>query len=418
VSLTHGGRKGGKVFHRWPEMLPDGKHFLYLTVASPGRKDASGRRYVLMAGTLDGGPASEIGPIESRVVFHGGKLLYVRNGTLVAHAFDVQRMSLEGDPAPLVDGVYNYTGSGVAAFAVSRSGTIVYRRPRGESRLIWFERGGLQGAEVDKVVLGRQPGSLSPDGKRYATGVVDIKVGGQDIWIYDLVRRNSARFTYGDADDTRPVWSADGRSLFFRSDSADGGSPPDVYRQEFGSETKQLVVQGPDMEEPSGISSDGEHLLVEDWNETTGNDILVVSLKDGKLRDFAKTPFGETNARFSPDGKWVALGSTLSGSSEVYLFSFPLPGTPLRVSSSGGARPRWNGDGSELFYQAGAQVMSVEVRNAGGRLQVGEPRPLFRAATGIVDFEVVPDGSRFLIRTPEERTPEVHLILNALPAQK
>jgi hypothetical protein len=386
-------------------------------LARPGH-ELSGRRHALMAARLDGGVPKEIGPIDSRVAFHDGKLLFVRDGTLLAQGFDIETLSLKGEPVPIVDGVYNYNSSGVAAFAVARNGTVVYRRPRNEASLVWFDRSGLQGSELAHVSLGRQPGSISPDGQRYATGVIDPKIGSSDLWMYDLARKTSARLSYGDADDTRPVWSPDGRSLFFRSDAADGGGPPDIYRVDFGSDKKHLVFQGPDMEEPSDVSPDGKHMLVERVHETSGIDIVAVSLTDGRGSEFVKTPFEDAHAQFSPDGKWVAHQSAVSGRAEVYLLRFPERGAAVRVSTEGGTNPRWRGDGRELFYLSGRQVMSVEIRNTGSAVEVGEPRFLFRSGTPVSDFDVLPDGTRFLLRGPEDRSPEVYLVLHALPAAK
>jgi eukaryotic-like serine/threonine-protein kinase len=418
VPLRHLRQGSERVFQRFPELLPDGKSFLYLSVIARPEKERSGRRHVLMAAKLDGGVPKEVGPIDSRVLFHDGRLLFVRDGTLMAQTFDVESMSLKGDPVRIVDGVYNYTSSGVAAFAVSRTGTVVYRRPRTESALVWYDRSGMQGSELARIVLGRQAGSISPDGQRYAIGVMDPKVGSQDLWVYDLARKTSARLTYGDSDDTRPVWSADGRSLFFRSDSADGGGPPDAYRLDLGIDKKQLVVQGPDVEEPSDVSPDGKHLLIERFNETTLNDIVIASLENGTVTDFVKTPFEEGHAQFSPDGKWVAHSSAVSGRAEVQLLRFPERGSPVRVSTEGGSMPRWRADGRELFYLSGRQIMSVEVRSSASSIEVSEPRFLFRSGTPVIDFDVMPDGSRFLVRGPEERSPEVYLVLNALPAAR
>jgi Tol biopolymer transport system component/tRNA A-37 threonylcarbamoyl transferase component Bud32 len=415
VRLTHLGQGRGTAFHRWPAFLPDGTSFLYLAVdARPGQEQST-RRHVLMAATVKGGVPKEIGPMDSRVVFHDGKLLFVREGTLLAQTFDLETMSLQGDPVPIVEGVYNYNSSGVAAFAISRTGTVVYRRPRTESGLWWFDRGGMQGSELAHVVLGQHPGSISPDGKQYATGVVDTRIGSSDLWVFDFARQTPARLTYGGADDSRPVWSADGRSLFFRSDAADGGGPPDVYRLDLGTDKRHLVFHGPHVDEPSDVSRDGKHLLVERFSESGGMDILAVSLPDGKPSNFVTTPFNDANAKFSPDGKWVAYNSDVSGRTEVYLLRFPERGSPIRVSTASGGIPRWRGDGRELFYLAGRQIMSVEVRNTGAEIEVGAARFLFRSGSPVLDYEVTPDGQRFLMRGREDRSPEVHLVLNALP---
>ena len=79
----------------------------------------------------------------------------------------------------------------------------------------------------------------------------------------------------------------------------------------------------------------------------------------------------------------------------MYVAPYPYKGSrAIRVSSSGGALPRW-GRGGELFYLSSNQLMGVTVRTAAG-LDVGNPVSLFRLTTGWLDYDVAPDGKRFL----------------------
>ena len=122
----------------------------------------------------------------------------------------------------------------------------------------------------------------------------------------------------------------------------------------------------------------------------------------------------------SPDGRRLAYASDETGQWEVYVASFPKAGERWRVSASGGHQPRWNPDGSELFYVApDRQMMSVRVRSAGAGFQWDAPRPLFQ--TAIVDlgpfrgcwgYAVAPDGQRFLIltRRPQGPSPAVAIV--------
>jgi len=413
--LTTASEKGPDGFHLWPELLPDLEHFLYLAIVrQPG---TSAVQSFLMAGALHGGPAKKVASISSRAVFHEGKLLYARDGALLAQPFDVETLSLTGEPISLVDRLYYYQTSGMAAFAVSKSGTIVYGSPKTESRVTWMDRNGVQGPQVMQALLGREPGRLSPDGQQYAIGVIDPKLGTADLWSYDLSRGTASRITYEPSDDTRPVWSADGQSLFFRSDAV---GPPDIFRRDLQSQKTQLVFHGDEFEEPADVSPDGKRLLFEQVTPESKRDIAMLSL-DGlsARRDLVRTPFHEAWARFSPDGRWIAFASEISGRYEIYIIGFPEPGSPIRVSSAGGNRPRWRGDGLELFYLVRGEIMSVDVTSGAGTMHLGEPRFLFRSALGIEDFEVMRDGKRFLVRTSgvEWEPPQVQLVLDAFAAR-
>jgi Tol biopolymer transport system component len=401
-----------EVYHAWPHHLPDGKHFFYLAGLRP--PGTAGIQRVLMVANLDGREAKAVTRIDSRAVFHKGRLLFVRGGDLLAQPFDLDSMSLTGEPAVIAERVYYYRPYGTAAFAVSESGTIVYREARAESRLLWFSREGFTG-ELAHGVLGREAGRVSPDGRRFAVAIFDEKAGAADIWVYDLARGAATRLTYDEADDTRPVWSADGRSVFIRSDSAGLSGPPDVYRVDLADPKKKvLVYHGPDFEEPADASPDGTQLIV-DQVTPSGRDVLLLPLVAGaKPSDLVRSPFDEGQARFSPDGRSIAFGTNVSGRTEVYLLQYPERGAPLQVSVDGGARPRWRGDGEELYFLARGLVMSVAVRRTGGAIECGEPKLLFRPGVIITEFEALPDGKRFLVRSAEEVGPHVHLVIDAL----
>ena len=125
-----------------------------------------------------------------------------------------------------------------------------------------------------------------------------------------------------------------------------------------------------------------------------------------KPRPFLRTPFNETDGRFSPDGRWIAYVSDESGRFEVYVRSFVESGEAVRhqISTAGGLSPRWRRDGRELFFVASDQkMMAVPVRT-GASFEAGAPVALFRTGTVVVsgprataDYDVSADGQRFLI---------------------
>ena len=58
--------------------------------------------------------------------------------------------------------------------------------------------------------------------------------------------------------------------------------------------------------------------------------------------------------------------------------------------------PRWNLDGSELFYRSGSRMMAVDVRLADD-LVLGKPHVLFDRPNTDSGFDVALDGKRFLM---------------------
>ncbi len=126
---------------------------------------------------------------------------------------------------------------------------------------------------------------------------------------------------------------------------------------------------------------------------------------DQKPTPFVQTEFNEIQGRFSPDGRWVAYASNLSGRFEVYVQSFPSSGGKWQVSTGGGAQPQWRRDGRELFYLAAdRKIMAVEVNGAGPTFVPGVPKPLFEAHVsanfpGQPYYAVTGDGQRFLVNT-------------------
>jgi Tol biopolymer transport system component len=118
---------------------------------------------------------------------------------------------------------------------------------------------------------------------------------------------------------------------------------------------------------------------------------------------FLQTPFNETDARFSPDGHWVAYVSNETGSTEVYVTRFPGPTGKWPISSNGGNYPRWRADGRELYFIGrDGQLMAAQVSGARDDFSVGDVRPLFDLhpnLSGRYPYDVSKDGQRVLVNT-------------------
>jgi serine/threonine protein kinase/Tol biopolymer transport system component len=388
----------------WPRFLADGRHFLFMSI------DPSGERggFPLLLESLDEKEATTVGRVSSRFEIASGHLLVVREGVLLAQPFDGQRLT--GEPTALAEHVYQFNGPLMAGFSASQTGTIAYELATRPSRVSWLDRHGavLETLPVTGAVLSLR---LSPDGRRVAMAIDDEKKGSSDIWSYDFERHLPARVTLDPRDEKNPVWSVDGRTIYFR---CDWRGPPDVYRVTVGApETAAPVVVRPGVQLPEDVSPDGRSLIFTEFVRRTNGDLWLFPLAGGgEAVALTQTPFDEKGARFSPDGRWLAYYSNESGNREVYLRPVAETGERVRVSSGGGTMPRWRHDGKELFYLAPDKaVMSVPL-GSGGRPQPGVATALFRVDGIVRDFDTAADGQRFLLDIAEPDPAPILVLAN------
>jgi Tol biopolymer transport system component len=390
----------------WPQFLPDGRHFLFQALASNMKSRE------VRVGSLDSRDSRAITQLASRAEYaEPGYLIYVRENALFAQPFDAKKAVLAGEPILLAENVHHFFGPGHAAFSVSQTGVIAYQAAETPVRLVWLDRRGRelgvlgQPAVVDSV-------RISPSGNRIAVDVEDSRFGTFDLWVFEAASGASTRLTSGQIDESAPVWTPDGTRLVFRVDDK---GPPDVAQMVVGSpgsERSLLILPG--VQQPEDISPDGRRLVfLQDAASTA--DIWLASLEgDRQPKPWLRTPFDERNPRFSPDGRWIAYDSDESGTREVYVALTDGAGEKKRISPSGGEAPRWSRDGKELFYAAPDDSIVAVPVTSGASLQAAPGASLFRLETGIRNFDVSPDGSRFLVTTPLEKSPEspIRVILN------
>jgi len=380
----------------WPQFLPDGSHFFYTALSTEGAK--------VIVGALDSDETKLVMRVGSRAVYASpGYVLYMREGTLLAHPFDPKTLSLMGEPTPIAEHVQNFSPTGGAAFSVSENGVLAYQSGTIVSRLVLFDRAGKEVGSVGASAEFVAP-RFSPDGQKLAVTITDPQTGTNDIWIYDLARGAATRFTFEAGTENRPVWSPDGRALAFTAD--DQGEPPHVHLKSL-----HETGTGASIVEPSWVqaacdwSRDGR-LIYEEWSPETGADLFLLPMTGAPAKpvSFLRTRFNESEARFSPDGKWLAYSSDESGKSEIYVRSIATPGEKWQVSNAGGVNAVWNRDGKELFYISNdGQLMAVPV-STGDTFKAGTPVPLFHIAAHrkeyeVAPYDVAPDGQRFIVNS-------------------
>ena len=399
--------------HRWPHFLPDGKHFLYFSGShSTGTESELDAIFV---GSLDPKEAPKLlVNVRSKGIYASGHLLFVRQKTILAQAFDPEKLALTGEAVPVAESVQEDLGFFNAVFSASEKGTLVYQEAgasTGLTQVVLFDRNGTKLDTIGEPADYWDP-HFSPDGRRVAMGIGDPG----DIWIHDLSRGLRTRVTFAPPDDYAAVWSPDGSRVAFASQRSGAG---DIYaRTASGTGEDQLLVGSKDFKIPTSWSSDGRVLL---YHVRAGNarwDLWMLSLSDGKTTPLLRTQFDEGGGAISPDGRWLAYFSDESGRLEVYVQPFPGPGGKWQVSTAGGVNPVWRNDGKELFYQAlDGKFMAVEIQT-GTAVESGAPKALFGAPTKSSsgrNFDVSSDGQRFLVNTPvegEQGSPPIVLVQN------
>jgi serine/threonine protein kinase/Tol biopolymer transport system component len=390
--------------HRWPSFLPDGRHFLYYTSRGGGEEPGE-----IFVGSLDEQPPRRVLESSSLAMFAApGYLLFVRGKTLLAQPFDLDQLRLNGKPVAVADQL-SLSGStaGLRTFSVSSSGVLAYHAGSGnKTQLAWLDRAGRELGVLGKAADHYAP-RLSPDGTRLAENLWDSDSSTNgDIWLTDLARSIASRFTFDPAEDTQPVWSPDGKRLFFASSRQGVQQLYQALADRPGSE--ELLLRSGAWKLADDVSPDGQFLIYETLDPKAQIDLWLLPLSgDRSPKPFVVTPFGEWGAQFSPDGRWVAYASNESGRSEVSVQAFPGPGGKWQVSSEGGTMPRWSKDGRELFYLgAEGRLMAAEVRLSPS-FDSRVPTALFKVSlleSPDRQYDVSPDGTRFLVNRVSKGT--------------
>ncbi len=257
---------------------------------------------------------------------------------------------------------------------------------------------------------------LSPEGDRVA---VEIEA---DVWVYYIERGTRTRVTFDGATNGDPVWSPDGSRIVFSSGKDARGDDTDMYRMraDGSGEVEPLLVVPEIAQNPHSVSPDGKLLAFYERMSSVHRDIWLLPLEgDPAPEPFVVTPFNERSPSFSPDSRFLAYVSDESGEDEVYVQRVSGPGGKVPVSTAGGRDPVWSRDGKELFYWSENRLMAVDVKT-GSAFEAGPPQLLLEApyirqptaGSGSQNYDVSPDGQRFLTVLPGESSTALHVVLN------
>jgi len=420
----------GEMAHILPSPMPDGETLLYTVRKrqwSWGDEEvvahtpATGARKVLLKDAADARYVSS------------GHLVFLRRGALFAVPFDAGRLEVRGSPTAVLNAVAQaltagdsdyVTGAG--QFAVAPNGSLAWLPgpvvPYPDAALVVVDRRGQVSPLQAPVRSYGTAARMSPDGRRLAVMIRSLTDVG--VWLYD-VSRGTTSVLAGGGEAWIPIWSPDGRRLAFAW-LKDGRLAPAVQPSD-GTAPPQALMDG-DIT-VSSFTPDGRQIAA----VRESRDIVLVSAEPGKsdVRPLTQgTQHIERWPEFSPDGRWLAYGSNVSGRFEVYVRPYPGPGPAEPVSVDGGWSPAWNPSGRELFFvslpnQEGRRRLMVADFAPGSPPGIGRPRELFAfdprelrfACAPVRCFDVARDGQKFYATRAEMPPPppavtHINLILN------
>ena len=437
IVLTRPDRTKGEGPHIRPSMLPGGRGVLFTITSATGVADsASSQIAVLDLRTPGAMPRTLIRGGSDARYLQSGHLVYVADNSLRAVRFNLSRLDIQGSAVPVLPSLATVGGI-VGEYDVSDDGTLVYLASglsanNAGRTLTWVNRQGKEEPipAPPKVYLYPR---ISPDGTRVA---VDVREQENDIWVWDLARRNMTRVTKDPGLDRTPVWAADGEYLYFSS-TRDGSAL--VYRQRAdgtgAAERMTETGNGPN-QFPLSLSPEGTQLIVEvaaGGTASAERDLMSLRVDSPQasstraLQPLVKTANGEANGAISPDGRWLAYQSSESGNWDIYVQSVRdlEHGVRSTVSTAGGTQPRWAPNGRELFYLSPRnEMMRVSVGN-GDRWSSGTPEKIFDAGayfTGgqgnpYFNYDIAKDGRFLMIKPVAGTTPEGNTTANLIVVQ-
>ena len=411
VEITKGDSSGQGYTDRDPYFLPDGKHFLFVRRA----KD-SGSVY---AGSLDSsaakpGDIKQILPNGSNVAYSDGYLFYVKEGALTAQEFDPSSLTFSGKPVSIASNIEFAPARNEGSFSVSRH-VLLYRHTSVVNReLVWFD---LSGKEVEH--WGEPAAYLG--GKYFAATQTALLTrsapggNGYSVWISDVARKTVNRLTQDSDRAATGAVSPDGKDVWISTSTGYVSSLTRKSLSASGTEEKVLDNFNGNMT-LFDISRDGRYLVFNHQDPKTDFDIYTMDLRgDKKLVPVLNGPSAEHNGHVSPDGKWMAYISNETGADELFVTSFPVPGSRWQVSSGGTTSPGdWSSDGKNLRYRKGEKIFNVEVHSGASKPDFSPPKELLSLPTNIIDLALLPDDKRILaVRPSGDTTPvPIDFVLN------
>jgi tricorn protease len=210
--------------------------------------------------------------------------------------------------------------------------------------------------------------SISPDKREIAF------VSGGDIWAVPASGGEARLLLSHPANESRPVYSPDGRTLAFVSNRTGGG---DIYLLSLADGQVRRLTFDDGLEQLDGWSRDGRWIYFTSTSHDIAgmNDVFRVSASGGTPMEVAgdrytneyfasPSPDGTAlaiTARATASGQWWRNGRSHLDEAEVWIVRDGTTSPKYEAVTNGGAKelwPMWSGDGKSLYYvsdRSGAQ---------------------------------------------------------------
>jgi eukaryotic-like serine/threonine-protein kinase len=375
----------------YPRLLPDGKSVIFTLGPPP---------YKIAVQSLESRERKVLFPGDTAWYLPTGHIVYALGNNLFAVPFHLDTFQISGGPVLMIEGVFRTSALYPPSYAVSGPGTLVYMpetigAATTKRNLAWVDMKGKEELLAAPSNAYRDA-RISPDGKRVALSMTTAS--NENIWIWDLIRESLTRLTSDASRDLYPLWTRDGKRIFFASQRS--GWFGVYWKAADGTGGVEQLSVTPIIGHcyPYAWSADGNNLIL--IQNISNNNIGAVSMEgERKWRPLLKEKYNEAQPQISPDGKWMAYVSDESGRNEVYVRPFPgvEGGGRWQVSTDHGDSPLWSPDGRELFYRNDDSSMVVQVETE-PTFSPEKPKVLFKGT--YLNWDISPDGKRFLMIKP------------------
>jgi Tol biopolymer transport system component len=406
VALTTLDSTRGEISHRAPFALPDGEHLLFAIWTGPGHDEneivcqslKTGERHVLVRSG------------DEPVWLPSGVLIYSRMDRLIAVPWKPSQTSLgNAVPVTLSETPRSEGNEGMTALSISAHGTLAYLAggpARYQQRLVWVDREG-RSTPLPTNERDYERAAISPDGKTVCLQVLESST---ELWMYDSARNSMTAFGQGSGSCQAPVWSPDGQYIYYRGTRK--GTRNLWRRRADGTGTEEPMTSLRQVScTPTSISPDGKWLVFQGAGAGVGggSDIWLMPAAGGAARPLREGPATEADGQVSPDGHWLAYRSDISGTTQIYVTSFPEAGPSHLVSTGSGTETLWSRDGKQLYYVSGTKLYVMDVQ-LGGTFSAGVPRVLqeglFRQQTNAnTSYDAANDGRLLRIQQTDSGRP-------------
>jgi Tol biopolymer transport system component len=386
--------------HRHPRRLGSTTFLFAARLEDPG----SGAPVAVMVGSLDGSPARELVRADAQAEYAEGHLLYLSESNLIARPLDSETLDFTGPPLTLATDVGRIPGAALALFSCSDRGDLVFHPGHNATlsgRLAWFDPRGERLGEVTEMA-GMGFFDLSPDGRRVAAEIWEDRTGLSDIWIYDLESSVPARLTFESASERMPVWDPEGRTLYYR-----GGAAGDATLMAIEPDSRtepRMILTMEELRALTDVSPDGEWLAISVDDSVSGADQAYLVRIDGSGEPVRVDPTAEesNNARFSPDGRWVAYALADGGQWSIYLKTNPPTQRKWQLNDQNAYWYDWAPTSDRIYFQwAGSELFVTDLDLRGTTPRIGQTRVAIdqfpTPVTDLHDFEISADGEKFFV---------------------